>query len=291
MDIREFAEEMRTRLLERMEGAISIRIERRLKNNSVEPTALVFTEEKCNVSPMIYVDGYYQQYREGTSLEANAEQMIIAYQNAREHPLVDVSFMYDWEKVKTLVTFKLINTERNLELLQSIPHQEILDLSMVFLITLKEVGGTIMIYNNHCDMWGIELEELVCVAKENTPVINPISVISMKDIARELFVDEADEIPDELEMYILSNQSKSLGAAAMLYPDSVKNIADRLESDLYILPSSIHEVLLVPTKCNDVTYLKHMVRSVNNNDVAIEDILGYNVYLYNREKVEFNIVL
>ena len=289
MDIREFAEEMRERLWDRIVGVTDIKIERSLKNNSVTFTALVFEEDESNVCPTIYVDKYFEQYKAGMSMESIVVQMEIAYQKARIHPQVDVSFIYDWEKVKPLVTFKLINTERNQELLQSIPHQEILDLSMVFLIVLKDVGGTIMIYNNHCDIWGIELEELVRVARKNTPAINPISVISMKDIARKFLADDEDEIPDELEMYILSNQRKSFGAAAMLYPNSVKNIADRLASDLYILPSSTHEVLLVPTKYNDVAYLKYVVKSANNNDVDLEDILGYNVYLYNREKDEFSL--
>lgn len=289
MDIREFAEEMKTQLLELLPEVSDIRIERSLKNNSVELTALILSEEGNNICPTMYVDEYFKQYSMGRCCDSILADMILAYRKSRVHPMIDISFIRNWEIVKPMVAFKLINTEKNQELLQNIPHKEILDLSMVFYIVVEDVGGTILIYNSHCDMWGIGLDDLVHVAKENTPILKPMSVISMKDVAREMFVDEEEDIPDELEMYILSNQSKSLGAAAMFYPDSVKHIADRLESDLYILPSSTHEVLLVPTKCNDVSYLKHMVESVNNNGVSVEDILGYNVYLYNREKDEFSL--
>lgn len=286
MDIREFAEEMRKQLLERISDVTDIRIEKRLKNNSVEPTALAFVKESNNICPLLYVDGYYQQYMSGVSLEANAKQMIAAYQNAKEHPHIDVSFMYDWDKVKPMVAFKLINTERNQELLQSIPHQEFLDLSMVFHIVINDIGGTILIHNNHCDMWGINLEELFRVAKENTPTINPANCMSIKDVIMNFMEEDEDEIPDEVEMFVLSNQRKSFGAATMLYPNNLKAIADKLESNLFILPSSTHEVLAVPTKKNDATYLRSMVNEVNNHSLGTEDILSYNVYLYDWAKDE-----
>lgn len=283
MDIREFAEELRGLLLERMAEVKDIKIERCLKNNSVALTSLIFSEEASNVCPTMYVDWYFKQYEVGRSMSSIVAEMIIEYRKARLHPQIDVSFIRDWEKVKPMVAYKLINTEQNQELLQKIPHKEILDLSMVFYIVVEDVGGTILIYNSHCDMWGIGLEDLVTAAEVNTPKICPLYFTPMKEVISEMLGEDAEDIPDDVEMYILSNEKKVFGAVAMLYPDSVKNIAGMLESNLYILPSSTHEVLVLPAKGNSVQQLESMVEEVNDNCVNTEEILGYHVYYYDRE--------
>ena len=111
----------------------------------------------------------------------------------------------------------------------------------------------------------------------------------MMEVMSEMLGDAAEEIPDDVQMYILSNEKKVFGAVAMIYPDSMRNIADRLESDLYILPSSTHEVLVLPTKENKVPQLRSMVEEVNDSYVNAEEILGYNVYYYDRENKELRI--
>lgn len=288
MDIREFAEEMRTKLLELLPEVSDIRIERTLKNNSVALTSLIISEEGNNICPTMYLDEYFKQYTMGRCQDSILAEMILAYRKSRLHPMVDISFIREWKKVKPIIAFKLINTEQNRELLQNIPHKEILDLSIVFYIAIEEVGGTILIYNNHCDMWGIGLEELIKISKENTPKLRPMLFTPMQEIMSEMLGDAAEEISEEVKLYILSNQYKVHGAAVMLYPEIMENIADKLESDLYILPSSTHEVLILPTIGNCVSQLKEMVTEVNNNCVNAEEILGYNVYHYDREKKELS---
>lgn len=289
MDIREFAEEMRTRLLELLPEVKDIKIERSLKNNSVALTSLILSEEGNNICPTMYVDEYFKQYTMGRCQESILADMILAYRKSRLHPMIDVSFIRDWEKVKPIIAFKLINTEKNQELLQNIPHKEILDLSMVFYIAVEEVGGTILIYNSHCDMWGIGLDELMKAAEENTPKLRPMLFTPLQEVMSEMLGDAAEEIPEDVKLYILSNKYKVHGAAVLLYPGITESIAERLESDLYILPSSTHEVLILPTNENCVSQLKEMVTEVNNNCVNAEEILGYNVYHYDREKKELSL--
>lgn len=289
MDIREFAEEMKTKLFELLPEVSDIRIERTLKNNSVALTSLIISEEGNNICPTMYLDEYFKQYTMGRCQDSILAEMILAYRKSRLHPMIDISFIRDWEKVKPMIAFKLINTEQNQELLQNIPHKEILDLSMVFYIAVEEVGGTILIYNNHCDMWGIGLEELIKVSEENTPRLRPMLFTPLQEIMSEMLGDAAEEIPEEVKLYILSNQDKVHGAAVMLYPEIMENIAAKLESDLYILPSSTHEVLILPTMGNCVSQLKEMVTEVNNSCVNTEDILGYNVYHYDREAKELSL--
>lgn len=289
MNIREFAAELRELLLSKMTEVNDIKIERCLKNNSIALTGLIFSEETSNVCPTIYADGYFKQHNVGRSMESIVTEIIQEYRRARLHPQIDMNFIRDWEKVKSMIAYKLINTAQNHELLQKIPHKEILDLSMVFYIAVEDVGGSILIYNNHCKMWGIEPEELVTAAQANTPRLHPLYFKPIMEVMSEMLGDAAEEIPDDVKMYILSNEKKVFGAVAMIYPDSMKNIADKWESDLYVLPSSTHEVLVLPAKENNVLQLKSMVEEVNDNCVNAEEILGYNVYYYDREKEELSI--
>ncbi len=100
---------------------------------------------------------------------------------------------------------------------------------------------------------------------------------------REDFIDELMSSPDASPLYVLTNSSGICGACALLYPDQLKNFADMLESDLVILPSSIHEVLLVPYD-DHISFdeLAHMVSHINRAEVPVEDRLSDQVYLYSR---------
>ena len=129
------------------------------------------------------------------------------------------------------------------------------------------------------------------MAKENTPTINPANYLYIKDVITNLMETDTHEYLNEIKMFILTNEQKLFGAATMLYPNILKSVADKLESNLFILPSSTHEVLVVPSEKNDAMYLMSVVNEVNNHSLATEDILSYNVYLYDRLKDEISMAL
>ena len=95
------------------------------------------------------------------------------------------------------------------------------------------------------------------------------------------------EQADGVSMYVLTNQAKLNGASVMLYSDKIRELADRLQSDLIILPSSVHEVLLLPDDHEKkYDFYRQMVEEVNATQVEPEEILSYNLYRYNRKKEE-----
>ncbi len=284
----EFAQELREVILERMPDIEDIQIKRVLKNNSVAKLGMLFEDKRSNVSPTIYLEEFYEAYRGGIGLSAIADKVIACYEQDGFKCKLDVSFIRDWEKVKPMVAYKLINKERNRELLEQIPSKDVLDLSMVFFISVEQYGGSILIYNSHCEMWGIDVDELYEAAVENTPKICPLKLQTMKELFGELFVEELEKV--EL-MYILSNEKKVCGAAAFLYPESLQQVADRVKSDFYILPSSIHETIIFPAEETvETEWLTDMVRTVNDTMVSEEEILGDNVYFYSRESGELKMV-
>ena len=290
MEIREFAEKLRKYLLGELNEVSEIRIENVLKNNSVIFTGLVFRKKDCNVGPTIYLEEFYSRYLLGRSITEILGDIINVYKKAYIQEDLDMSFMHSWDGVKSMVVYKLINTEKNRELPEKIPHKEVMDLSMVFYITVQQYDGTIQIYNSHCQMWGIDVEELVSVAQKNTPQIYPMCVTDMRDIAEKMGVESNSEMMRAVDMYILSNRHNIWGAAAMLYPGSIKMIAEQLEDDVYILPSSTHEVIILPMSGQEVEGLKEMVQEVNCTMVCEEDILGDSIYCYKRKNEQLCVV-
>lgn len=288
MTMDEFAQELRELILERMPDIEDIQIKRVLKNNSVAKLGMLFEDKRSNVSLTIYLEEFYEAYCEGMKLSEIANKVIVCYEKDGFKQKVDVSFMREWEKVKPMVAYKLINKERNGELLEQIPNKDVLDLSMVFFVSVEQYGGSILIYNSHCEMWGIDVDELYEAAVENTPKICPLKLQTMKELFGELLIEELDKAEP---MYILSNEKKVCGAAAFLYPESLQQVADRVKSDFYILPSSIHETIIFPAEETvETEWLTDMVRTVNDTMVNEEEILGDNVYFYSRESGELKMV-
>ena len=144
-------------------------------------------------------------------------------------------------------------------------------------------------------MWQVSLEEIYDVAFENTPKLLPYELLSMEQVVKNMFSEEEDltemeqifDFENENAMYVLSNTSKLNGAAAILYPDILKDFAKSCGCDLYILPSSIHEVILVPAKGKgDIEGLNEMVQDVNATQVEPEEVLSDHVYLFDQKSAQ-----
>ena len=159
------------------------------------------------------------------------------------------------------------------------------------------MSATALIHNEHLKKWGITEDTLYDDALKNTPVLLKSSITPMSsllhEIAKECKDERAVKVVDEIEsdegigeeaLYVLTNSSRVNGAACMLYDNLLGSFAEVIHADLYILPSSIHEVILLP-KINtfNKSDLLNMVREVNEQGVAEDEVLSDNVYEYNRK--------
>ena len=129
MKIKEFAKEVRERLVEKVEGVTEIEIKEVLKNNSVTLWALLFRDEKSNITPTIYLEPFYARYEEETEMDEIVRMIADSYQEARINEQIDFTFFKNWEAIKSRVAYRLINRDRNAELLKQIPHKDVLDLA------------------------------------------------------------------------------------------------------------------------------------------------------------------
>lgn len=199
----------------------------------------------------------------------------------------------DFNNVKDKIIMTVVNTEKNREMLAGMPHKNREDLSLIYKVSLgnDEMGmATIAIKNEHMEAWGVTAEEIHNFAMENSKELLPVTVQSMNEIMREMFgrdgmPDEMaelmfEEMPTNQQMYVISNQSKINGAAAMFYEDALSGLADQMGTDLFILPSSVHEVIAVSADMGTPESLAEMVREVNGGEVAAEEQLSDHVYRY-----------
>ncbi len=212
---------------------------------------------------------------------------------------VDMRYFLNYEKVKQRIVYKLINTEKNKELLNDIPHIEFLDLSIVFqyLVTQEDLGmAAILIHNVHQKLWEVSIEDLYQAAKENTHTLLEYEIKSMSEVLCEIReeegLEESDddymmEISGSVPMYVLSNKQRVEGAACMLYSDLLHHFSDKIGKSFFIIPSSIHELLLLPAD-HDVEDLevKRMIKEINDTQVSAEEILSYSLYFYDRQSEE-----
>lgn len=189
---------------------------------------------------------------------------------------------------KKILFVKLVNTERNESLVEQSISKEFLDLSAVVRVVLKmdkEGMASMALSKGDAEILGMTEEEIYAAALANTLRLFPPKLMNL---GRYVEMSIGAELPlgeDEVTTYILTNQKEVDGAIYFMSPEVVGAIAEALEDDLYILPSSVNEVLLVrASELEDgVDELKEMVRDANETVVAEKDILSYNVYHYDKE--------
>lgn len=292
MNYQEFKYHIANTIQSELGSDTKVTIQDILKNNDTHLDGLTILSAKYNLSPTIYLNYYFRQYEKGRPLSQIKQDILSTYRENCPSGSIDISFFTDYDKVKSRIIFKLINYERNQKLLQEIPHYRFLDLAIVFNCLLDSGpsgNATILIYNHHLNFWNITRDDLYALAAANTPQLLKYDLRNMTDVLKELLRGDESMIPKEdlsgpYPMYVLSNQYKLNGSVCILYQNLLKDFANRLDSDLYILPSSVHEVLLIPafehTSCQE---LSKMVTDVNSSQLSREEILSDHVYYYSRE--------
>ena len=145
----------------------------------------------------------------------------------------------------------------------------------------------VLIHHDHMEEWGITHKQLIQLAEKNTPELFPASFFGIHEVLRQLNVEiELDEGAEE-QLYVLSNQQRNYGAAVILYPETLYRVAEELQSDYYIIPSSVHEVLVLKKERfqalqKDGVVLQNMIREINEDQVSAEEVLSDCPYFYDR---------
>ncbi len=289
MDINNFLTEVEEKLKEKMNTGITIKIQKVRKNNNVIYYGLIIQKPENNIAPTIYLNAFYDMYARGMDMEDVVRCIMDTYKKGEVKESIDMDFFCDFEAVKERIAYRLINAERNKELLEQIPHILFMDLAICFYYAFyqEELGeGMILIHNSHMEMWGTNHKELMKLAEENTGRMLPPSIVSMKTLIREMFEESMDP-----GLYVLTNEKKCQGAAVLLYPHVLEDAAEQLGGNFYVLPSSIHEVILLKEQGHEKPEgLKEMIREANDTQVAMEEVLSDYPYYYDAEKKKLMLI-
>ncbi|MCI9050662.1 MAG: hypothetical protein HFI05_01870 [Lachnospiraceae bacterium] len=240
---------------------------------------------------IVYLDTYYEKYKK---YPCNIDDMILdIIKNLEAEPdkesLAIISELGDFSKVRNRLTFKLINYEMSKDYLSNIAYIKFLDLAIIYYVTtgIEDNSAELLVRQELLKIWGIKLEELHHIAKENMQKLFKIKIETIGSVISKLFQIPLkklqEDTSEEVEMWVLNTERKAFGAVAILYDGALKDFAATVNSDIIILPSSIHEVLLVLDKELEYTKLKSIVKEVNSTVVAKDEILSNNIYIYNRE--------
>jgi len=264
------------------------------KVNGVVLRGITVMREGRSIMPTLYLEHYFDLYSKGMPLYDVVHRFIVEYDKACIYDDFDIGFFEYYEKVKPHLGYKLINYDMNRDLLKEIPHKCYLDLAIVCYCNIVDdrIGkGTILIRNEHLDIWKVEQDTVVRDSLQNMQVIFPADVINMADLLKELYSDPAQLICGKLPMYVLTTKARMYGAAAILYNGQLEEIAREVEDDFYLLPSSIHEIIIVPKQyVADENYLSQMVDEINQEQVDIEEVLSNHAYLYSNLTKEITLL-
>lgn len=269
------------------------------KNNSLHLDGLSVFYKKSDISPNIYLNSYYEDYLRGEALEEITTQIISLFTHFHEDRLQKMNPFEHFEKPDhDKIFYRLINYKKNEDLLKESPHIRYLDLAVTFHYLLNSGAEGIesfRITNQMMDLWMLTPKQLYEKAKSNTAKLFPSSICPMDELLINLMkhniwgmdftLDKSGFTDKKLSMmYVLSTQNGINGATAVLYPGLMAEFALKLETDFYVIPSSIHEMLLIPSRfAPSPATLKEMIEEVNQKEVPLEDVLSDNPYFYHRE--------
>ncbi|MDD6194690.1 MAG: DUF5688 family protein [Lachnospiraceae bacterium] len=303
MTYENFIEELLADLTLRFPEKTEFQVKRILKNNGLSMDGLLITDPSINISPTIYLPQYYEEYIDGKSISNICDGLVACYERHKVSQSIDISFFTDFSQVRDNIIFKLIHTESNQELLMDVPHITYYDLSIVFCyylpantcqVTSEETNATILIRNEHLIHWDETAESLFILAKKNSPRLFPPQLQRLPELLTDIWGElpedniSMEEVSEQIPLFVLTNQSRFFGAGVLLYDNILEQCAKKLGSRFYVIPSSIHEVLLLPFS-QDIHEedLNEMVQEVNCHHVAIDEVLSDHVYLYDVERRAF----
>lgn len=285
MEFKDFEEKMVGLLRERFREAAQISVQDILKNNGITRRGISVVTEGERFTPVLYLDTAYERYLAGETAEEVFEGLMEHNDGQIREMEPEWDFQpeqfADYSYVKEYLRLKLVNYGKNTKLLRDMPYVRWNDLAVIFYYEIGDGQAQVQINNRHLALWGKPLETLYQNAMENMRNSVPDKRFPLSDlIGREALPWIGEEPP----IHVLTNSTRRYGAAAMLYTRKIRELAEETGTDLVILPSSLHEVLLVPDREEMRQGYRQMVGEVNRAVLEPEEVLSDNIYRYSREK-------
>ena len=295
-----FQQEVLTELQRKHFKGITLELTQQPKRNGQIRHGIVFKNSRTNTAPTIYLEEFYAYYQTTGNFSEVIDILTCQYSSL---PViqVDEQELSDFSQAKNLIIMKLINTEKNLAFLKTVPHVPFHDLSIVFYRILKMEREKIidMVINNELlKKWNTNVETLHAHALSNYPRLLPVKFTFLKHqllnmgISCHKLMPEPYGTPDKRtdenfdnDLFLLSNEKMTHGAVLITCKNLMDAIGDFFGENYYILPCSVHEVLLMPeSKVSSKVFLDMIIQEVNQTEVEPEDYLSDHAYFFDRNE-------
>lgn len=288
MDYIEYKEALKEGIEEQLKD-VKVQYAEVINNNDTKKEVMTLETKGEPVMIRIPMDDLCKEYVHTRNLEKSKRQVIILYRNRKQVP--EEWLDYNWERIRSRVRIRLVRLERNEEYLKNRPYKKVLDMAMIFVVVLQEgaENAAVHITWQHMNTWNIDTEELFRTAMENLEK----EEFSLKDIVSYFPQELQKEFKGAPFLYAFTTWNRVYGARAMLRKDILKAFANEKGSNLFILPSSLHEVLLLlDDERHNAKELAEMVCMINSNPgiICAEEVLTDSVYYFDRESSEIRIV-
>ena len=300
MRMEEFAEEVLKEVMEKAGASLSVQTVSANKNNGVTLTGITASKHEGKGGVCIYLDNYYEYYCDNriTLDEVTEDVYCKLMEHCNDLDGVDMDSLRKWDTVKARIRAKLVNREMNCEFLKKVPHRDFLDLAVIYYVTVEGlpegVNGAFTVSGGNMEAWKIGEDDLYHAAVSNMRHDGEPIFEDMQEILRGMipgvrcpFTSRALNI----RPYVLTNPQEVFGAAELLDGGTLKGIGDKLGSDYIVLPSSVHECIIIPSdKRMSYGNIAEIVWGVNREQVVMEERLSDHVYLYERGEGTLRIV-
>lgn len=286
MDYNEFKNRLIERVKERIEGGAEAFFMTRQKANQTEKEGICMQKPDGTQQTVVYIQELYRPYLQTADLEKMADELISIFRESADIPGADI--LKDWECVKDRLRIRLVKKDWNRERLENWVYIEYLDLAVMLAAELELKGGqtgSVPVEKASLKFWGVSADEAYRKAMENL-------------YREKYYLGSIDKfLPEDfpagdIQLYVLLRENKNFGAGLMLREDILRQFAEEQGGSFYILPASVHELILLKYGEDlDVCRLREVVKQVNENTALLnpEDNLSDNVYFYDREKQKIEI--
>ena len=265
--------------------------------NGKEVDAFTITKEGTEATPTFYFRNFLEDYKKGSLVADIAENVLEMYFYAVKNSPINIDDCQDFNIQKDNICYKVVNKEAYKNQLPFIPHINFFDLAIIFysiLLIDEENEMSFTVTNDMLRVWNATPQELFILATTNTPKLLPINITSLNALMFQVDIPQHETISDTIDnlpfdyVYAITNEYTKNGFSGIFYPGVLKCLGKRF-GNFYLLPSSIHEALIVPEDCGMTPeYLKEMVHSVNTDIVSPDEYLSDSIYQYDVEQDKLN---
>ncbi len=322
--------------ISKMEGAVKayygeshdVAVKEVVKLNGLILHGLTILKTGRNICPTIYLEDYYERYRDGYSFSEVFKMIIETYEKHNATEFASLDYFTDYSAVADNLYIKMINAKLNKNLLEDVPHRIIEDLALVCYVEVTSADnsyGTVLIHNNHICMWGVKEDRLFEDAIANSVKVKRVCFKKLGDVILQISCEEDanncainescnsniestglgssgdhenlledDDLSisgDPDSMYVLTNNLGMFGAAVLAYPNLLQKLSDVLMDNFYIIPSSIHELIILPSQITgNLSSINEMIRSVNSEILSPQEVLSNHAYFYNIQSKQLSSV-